>query len=61
MLGLVLVAVGALLAAVPLTAARFTAWARFAPYSTDPVMVRYHRAAGAALVVIGAAAAVALA
>jgi len=52
-LGLFLIVAGLALAAVPLTAARFTAWTRFAPYSTDPSMVRYYCAAGAALAFIG--------
>jgi hypothetical protein len=58
LLGIVVVVAGVFLAAAPLSAARATARARFAPYSTDDKTVRVYRLAGAAIALLGLAIAV---
>ena len=52
---MVVVVVGLVLAVSPLAAARFTAWARYAPYSTDQRSVRYYRLAGVGICAVGIA------
>ncbi len=51
--GIVVIVAGVFLVAAPLSAARVTARARFAPYATDQNSVAWYRAAGAAMAVLG--------